>query len=175
MVHGSTEITISVQLKVLKGRRCFEVESVDKGPDRNFNFTSSITALPAGSIEGTIRLKDKIETRDGLFAVWAWTAGKKRESKDPNETLEESAKRFDWAMIVMIKIQRRRDSHAITLVPSPDMGSLSTVTMYIGGPSFKQALEDWNDRLAGDETQQCLAKIVTVDAKKMRNWVRWSS
>jgi tetratricopeptide (TPR) repeat protein len=122
-------------------------------------------------LQGAIRT-EKIEARDGSHVVWAWTAGKQAESKKPNETLEEAAQRSEFALLVKVTIQRRQDSHRITLAP-PQKGILVNCTMVFVGPSFKKALEDWKDVACEGSfpfehgkfnAAQILAEKVKVDA-----------
>ena len=176
------EITISAEPKErTEGEKKvptkeLRLTSAGKGANTDFNQSSRISVpddfpLPA---QGMIRLKAKTEAGDGNFGVWLWTAGKQPESKKLDEPLEESARRSEWALLVLVSIKRRQDSHRITLTP-PQKNIFPAATMVFVGPSFKKALEDWKDVAISSPTEPfghaktnaeaILAEKVKVDAK----------
>ena len=177
---GTGEVTISLQLLDLpdtplnKDKRQLRMTSECRGISNTTSNQMSNLEVPKGlPSEGSVQ-KQIAVARDGNFVVWAWTAGKQIESKKPNETVEEAARRSEWAMVVIVSIKRRQDSHRITLTP-PQKVLIPSATMVFVGPSFKKALEDWKDVAVVDPTgpfghmkanaEQILAEKIKVDAK----------
>jgi hypothetical protein len=157
---ASGEITLSIEPK---GKLLqLHGELVNRNP-KGLAMGSSQLGPPPGPIQGGIVLKDRLEAKSGKHAVWALFAGKAAEKKTPDESLQETAKRFEWAMIVMVSIQRRQDTHDVrlTLRPAPDV---YYSTFNFTGPSWKKALEDWKN-VARPENMAALPKNVAVDPK----------
>jgi hypothetical protein len=154
------EIAVSVEAKEAAGKSRLEVTGECSGA---FNSKYVVPLpMPEGPIHAPLHLKEKIETKDGRFAVWALTAGKSSEAK-PKETLEESAKRSEWALMVMVKVERRQDTHRVSLYRKTEQSYIAVPTFLFVGPSFKSALQDWKN--ISKYTAQELAKRVTVDPK----------
>jgi hypothetical protein len=125
-------------------------------------------SLPVSGPRRAIGLPGPVVVKEGVpIAALALTAGKQPERARPDESLEETARRSEWAAVLTLKFTRRKDSHGVMLVVAGTPVQRREGTIRYSGTSLRGAIEGARNE-AGPEEVKALAAAVVVDPNNRR-------